>query len=439
MTTSRFTFNNFGRAQSSTDFLTNITIFGQLDQRQHFKPLNEGKIPPELLASFLHEVTHHICFSSPVGSALFLLRMRILRDAPEILSGNNERLQTFISDYMTFSAVAEVLRPIAEGIALFAEMDAWPIERVEAFDGFAMARLFSLGILDAVQDSDRVNTFHWLLQLSRQLDDNVEAKASLLTMPIGSDRGFYLLGYLMIKTAWRAHHARTMRTSDGDQFLSYAAAYFYWDLGLVSLLLDEEERSVSGRIRQVLSHIEQRFRQFIRTNTDKLVLAFHEEILNEAKKEPLPKFPTTNTFQPEHLPAFPHLLQSVQDVQLGRDRFAKLWREVFDGFKTADGTPRSAIAKFTDYVLGRRQYINLSSIAARVDVDGSGHVRAYEGTTVRAGGKALEGIEPGTEDGSIDISVIKYPPQLIITIYRGYSGYYVVFRTWGLTITVQRS
>jgi hypothetical protein len=71
-------------------------------------------------------------------------------------------------------------------------------------------------------------------------------------------------------------------------------------------------------------------------------------------------------------------------------------------------------------ILAQRQYLCLGSSRARVTVDNNGRADAVdEDGTRRAGGKILEGVEPGTDDGWIEVHLLRIPPQVVISIFRG--------------------
>jgi hypothetical protein len=413
-------FGGFARPGSSTDLTTNVTRFASVELIRHLKPLSEGFLPPELLGGLLHEIEHHTCFVSPVGSALFLLKMRLLRDAVAVTEGDEARLPNFISDYLTYTAAIEVLRPVAEGIALFTELDAWSLEHLQGCDSLAIAQFFCRRVITDTNYGDSANAFRWFIQLSRQLEENFEAKASLLAMSLKHELSFYLLGYLMIKTLWRAHHSRTKRTSDGSQFIAYLTAYFYWDLGIVSCLLDQSQPSASGRANRVLGRVVERYQQLIRADTDKLVEAFRTGTLEAATDEPLPRLANSSGIREDDLPAFRGILQSSDDVQSGRKRFMRLHDEVMQTHHVGkDQTLASAISTLAESIFAQRQYLCLGADAVQVEVDETGSVRAFQNTILRARGKALAGTRPGKEDGWIEVHLIKLPPQLVLTIYRG--------------------
>ena len=73
------------------------------------------------LCDVLHEAVHHWCFDTPVGVGLGLLRQQLVEGA---LGG--EALEHSAALYIRYVAAIEAIRPIVEGIALFAEFDVNP-------------------------------------------------------------------------------------------------------------------------------------------------------------------------------------------------------------------------------------------------------------------------------------------------------------------------
>src|SRR5260370_14841734 len=84
------------------------------------------RLDPEVLPTLLHEVCHHWCFHSPVAAAVSVAHL----NATRVLAA--PRTPTFDDEihvarlYARAQALSVLLRPIAEGLALFAEFDALP-------------------------------------------------------------------------------------------------------------------------------------------------------------------------------------------------------------------------------------------------------------------------------------------------------------------------
>src|SRR5262249_31414932 len=116
--------------RSTIDLLTNHTIFSSDDLRNNLPELltPEGTLPNELLPTFLHEATHHWCFTSPVGTAIATLGLRGRVSAFRAMEASTpqeaKNWDVRAADDIARAEVASLLmRPLAEGMATFAEFD----------------------------------------------------------------------------------------------------------------------------------------------------------------------------------------------------------------------------------------------------------------------------------------------------------------------------
>jgi hypothetical protein len=136
--------------RSSTDLLSNKTILRGYTQAREIALVGLGIYPEQTLPQFLHELTHHWCFNSPVGLAVALLQ---LEAAAIVVRG--ERRPAFrerARDCLVKAAVAtSLLWPIAEGMALFAEFDLMVTGHGELVSApvALIAHLFRKGIVEA--------------------------------------------------------------------------------------------------------------------------------------------------------------------------------------------------------------------------------------------------------------------------------------------------
>mgnify|MGYP003289546860 CR=1 FL=1 len=109
--------------------VTNLTVISSFRSEDHLPALASSTLPWSCLPAFLHEATHHWCLMHPVGGALALLNLRARRAATAL-----ERRSRFgaddsarlVSDVLRYEAFINVQRPLAEGIAMFAECDLVP-------------------------------------------------------------------------------------------------------------------------------------------------------------------------------------------------------------------------------------------------------------------------------------------------------------------------
>lgn len=198
-----------------------------------------------LLANFLHEWTHRWCFDSRVGSALALLRMRA---AARSLLGRSA-----MDDHVRCMTATTLLEPLAEGLALFAEFDAYPGESDWLSQTLTAATFY---FTPAVETSGRpLIPLQGLLQTLRRDPALLERKAGIYAKR-ASTTDPYLLGYLSVKSLWCQLAANCRALNDRDLFLSYLRSYIYDDPGLVVAMLEpvhDEMRAAERIANHVLS------------------------------------------------------------------------------------------------------------------------------------------------------------------------------------------
>src|SRR5437667_214835 len=113
--------------RSFTDPVTNWTLISGVDLDRHLAGMMQaGRYPID----FLHELVHHWCFHTPVGLALALLQLRARRRAV-LLAGEQDNHLGFdtwdvLDDTVRYETAITLMRPLAEGLALYAEFDALP-------------------------------------------------------------------------------------------------------------------------------------------------------------------------------------------------------------------------------------------------------------------------------------------------------------------------
>lgn len=232
---------------SWTDLLTNVSAFegSRLDGQLH-SLLGYGEAPKSLVLDLLHEATHQWCFSSPVGGVLAYLQARVISLATYEHFGQRIPFEELVEDLVRVETVRELLRPLAEGLAMFMELDATTGARSEMMS----SALQTTHMLYLDRESLHVRgtpadlVTHGLQRIMRDARLSPEAlqrRVHLLSQPLSMRHGGYLPGYLALKTLW-LDSAELSEDSFGlhesDLFASYVRAYFYRDYALVDLLLN---------------------------------------------------------------------------------------------------------------------------------------------------------------------------------------------------------
>jgi hypothetical protein len=394
--TSTHRYCSLGDSRSWTDLITNVCELSSTRVDEDFEALmGWGSLPRDLLPGFLHELTHHWCFLSPVGFVLAVLQLRARRTGVQLYNrvGDADALERRLADDVCrYEAAATILRPLAEGLALFAEFDAMsgpesstlsmPCELTGAFFGFGEMRQgdTSLFVFDEA----------WRLPLreSRASYQCFRRKRSLLQQPLDpAAAGGYLGGYLTVRTLW-LHLAREDRRllNESDLFLMYLRSFFYDDRRLVRLLL-EPRTDFAGEF-EIMRHLAERFDRFARVSGADVRL--YEEALKAGDGE----------IDGNAAALSRALLVDEDDHRRGNELSDALLAELeHQELETVDGLLRLWDAE----ILRNRDVMYLGSLPVdvSVDADETCTVTSAGGTSRRL--HAAEGVERGTGPGWVDL------------------------------------
>src|SRR4051794_8760091 len=109
------------RPGAFTDPVSNITVLPSREVEHNLVGLLTGDpLPIRFAPSFIHEVTHHRCFFSPVGNTVALLNLRARRRAlASVLEHEDpdplgERALDIFDDFIRYETAMEALRPLSE-------------------------------------------------------------------------------------------------------------------------------------------------------------------------------------------------------------------------------------------------------------------------------------------------------------------------------------
>lgn len=263
--------------RSWTDLSSNLTHLGAVRLADHLDELlHPGKGSPELTLGCLHEFTHHWCFHSAVGFAITGLQYRMTRAA---LSADARAVDRIQRDAVAYQTVTAVLRPLIEGLALFAEFDAYTVRSpvatppmlaaINLFSGKAphILRPAADGDL-APMAGDRAATLAMSLPISVHLrtirisDAGIRRKVNVLARGLADDRDGYLLGYLGVKSMWRDLRRRCRRLyNETDLALAVLRGFFFEDRRLVEILLGTGEKDMGKLANRIVGHVAGRVRE----------------------------------------------------------------------------------------------------------------------------------------------------------------------------------
>ena len=375
--------------RSFTDPVTNSVLLGPIDLKKHFSSLVKLQFPEMALPSFLHESTHHWCFHSPVGTTIALLKMRAQRRIIEDDLSVDDRFD-ILEDLIRYEAVLEWMRPLAEGLALFAEYDSTPGPSEVISNPMTWASLLftekSTNPKDFVQEREK-KLFSLLLRY-RMSEQTLQKKIGLLTAPLAISTGGYLIGYLLVKSIWGIALSRCSRFSDTDLFLTYLRSFFYDDMAFVHTILDPDTLEIQT-YNSITSYFQSRFQTLVESDLEANVPNFERFVSNR---------------YPAHIGAN-EIASDPSKFSKGKESLNKLFKEV-----TVDA-PSHAILS------AQRELLCVGSAGVRVTVDGN-RVSVKE-RELGLFGPTIQDVQKGSGDGSIEVYLAPSTRYIAIAVTRG--------------------
>ena len=404
---------SLGDDRSWTDIVTNVTQLSAARVDEDFDALmGWGSVPRELLPGFLHEVTHHWCFLSPVGFTLAMLQLRARRTGVLLFNGEGDATalsQRLLADVSRYETVAAMLRPLAEGLALFAEFDAMsgPESAILSLPSELTGVFY--GISDVVAATEPVRSLfeshRTPLMEMRGSYQCFRRKRALLQQPLDPAAGGYLPGYLTVRALWRhLAEADPRLLNETDLLLMYLRSFFYDDPGLVQLML----RPWTGRDDHfaIVAHIAERFDALAGVQ-GRDVRAYEDAILARGDEGGPPVGLADAIFVDPAVAAVGERLSQAMIAEL----------ETRD-LESVEGLMRL----WEGELLGSRDIMYLGSVEdidVYVDVDGTCVVTTDSGVSRRL--PADVGAAPGRAPGRIDIffSTLIAEKARAAVVYRG--------------------
>jgi hypothetical protein len=409
--------------RSFVDPVTNWALISGVDlSRDLGGMVQAGRYPDRYFADFVHELTHHWCFHSPVGLALALLQMRARRRAILILADEPESgtdAYSVAEDLVRYESAIAVMRPLAEGLALFSEFDATPGESPVVSLPMTLAAI-SFG---TVEEEDRLrpapaqwNSILGRLLLRQRLSErSVERKAALLAQPLTAGAGGYLAGYLSVKNIMDLLRRRADKLWDSDLFLSYIKTFFYDDYAFVATLLDPDTEIMSTGsgerdcVEGILRYFHGRVAELLSVTTDKILGDFEEWTLSADRSKDRP--------DPWYVGG-----QAARAVT-GQQRMDEWLAELRETDKI--GRLDAAMRNRALWSLAQRDLFCIGSFRAPVRVNEHGRVfvGVHENATDKYAWpvfnvKSLDGVAEGSGDGSLEYFVSPSHRYSVIAVTR---------------------
>ena len=338
-----------------TDLFTNQTQLAGFENERHLDGLTGlGMLPLPCLSPFLHESVHHWCFDSRVGATLAYLRHRAMRSA---VYENNKPALT--EDYMRTVSTTQMMRPLAEGLALLAEFDVIPARSAPLWSNplWWTYLLFCRPPLEEVNDpAEYGNSLYYLLGDYRSSADCVRHKSNLLLHPLDSSEGGYLSGYLVVRRMWYEASARSKRFLDNDFFMLYVQAFFYDDWGLVNAMLQPRLQGKAAVV-FIYVYIQQRFNHF-------MALDFEAEAAKFGAY--LQAHGTDESYSPD--------IGRADDLKAGKELWEKL---IADVTVSAPRTDEDRLRRIEHLMLAQRELLCLTHVPITVKADGPESYTGY--------------------------------------------------------------
>jgi hypothetical protein len=252
-----------------------------------------GRLPASVPTDpILHELVHHICAISAVNVAVqyrWLELMRASLSSPLFFASNirDERLMVTATG---LAAIEDVLQPVAEGLAHFAEFDC-SMPDVERFQRAGFSSLDALSIcLFRLREANisHVSDFARLSRREKLLPSAIERRTGVLCHPMfpASANDAYLLGYMLIKVIMDRipRDLTDIRPADAFRFLLY---YVYEDWVLAGLIATPGPVHVEA----IIQRLESRFRALLQSDVESRIRDFKQDMVQREQRGMLPRGP----------------------------------------------------------------------------------------------------------------------------------------------------
>lgn len=220
--------------------------------------LAEGVLADDLLWPIIHEFTHHSSLNTAVGASLAALA--VSHTSVVGAQFDEEKFSWVAKDAVRHALIERLLRPVLEGLALFAEFDAISGKvPVASWSQQTAATLFCMNDLHAavLRGDDPLAPLKQKLETLRMSPLIVSKKKALLSRSIFDQDG-YLLGYMLVKMIWNDLVARAPLWNHSDIFQAFLSDYFFNDFHLAKLLVPMPSEFVQDELEQLPNYLHNR-------------------------------------------------------------------------------------------------------------------------------------------------------------------------------------
>jgi len=349
-----------------------------------------GKFPQSCLPSFLHEGVHHWCFQSPVGSTLALLQLRARRRAISWALESEGDLFDVVEDLIRYETALALMRPLAEGLALFAEFDVTP-RRDSSLISLPMLWMyfcFTTQSKDELRNESGFSLYK-LLHDVRLSQHYCQRKSNVLIQPVSCEHGGYLLGYMTVKNLWAYATSQCARFTDIELFLIYLRSFFYDDFGFVATLLSPQTAEIDSA-NAIASYFQERFMAFAQADFEADISMFESKVSKYKLGHRSDKLPRLNTDLGLYKLGQERLKQSVAELKNKKGKY----KSIGDRLRLSDS-----------WTLAQRDIMCIGSLDVSVRLPRQGWVVVSRNEQHILSGPALEGAPVGEGDGSLDFYI----------------------------------
>ncbi len=258
-----------------------------------------------------HELMHHNAANSPVNVALQYRWLELLRAALSTPSSELEGRVVLLAERL--AATEALLQPIAEGLAHFAEFDCCVPEVASGESAITAVDLISLRLLSLKRT--RSGDMHQAAVAEKL--SLTGRRADVLSHPLypESANDAYLLGYLLLKTAWNAYLESDAPRWPAGVFAEYVHYWVYEDWALAELLLHAGAASDHA----VVDHLSTRLQRLLADDLGARVDMFRRDKNQRERRGMLPRGPEEREHGP--LAGLGLKMRDIVDAHIALGRF----------------------------------------------------------------------------------------------------------------------
>lgn len=228
-----------------TDPFANVVFIGATDIHPSvlLEQLANGGFPIDTLGAFLHEGTHHRCFDSPVGLSLLGIEGFSRAAWWQTLQCREDAScaqQPVCANRALIREILALFTPLAEGLALYAELDALPGNAASASQTLlnALSVYFEGQMADfARRRQSPYAAFETLLRHERHSTHATFARTRELLASSDAEVLAYQQGYAWVTSVARSLQERSnVAASDTDVLAAFLCSFFFDDYELARMI-----------------------------------------------------------------------------------------------------------------------------------------------------------------------------------------------------------